>query len=410
MAVTKSFRQKISETEYGDPIAFGADAINVSTDDGGNAQEKFDDIYTELGREITEAEYNALSDEEKNTGTYYITDMDATEASSSDIIYDNSNSTLTSTNVQAAIDEVDNKIEGLDAADVGAATPEYVDEQIALVTSTGIPKLMVYPLSAIAETEGQTVFTIDLSTFDATTDTVFVQSGRTMLAPEQDFNIVDNTVVLVEGVPAGRTITIYVFKNVPMGEDGSVSGAVIADGTIPASALAEQYLPLTGGTLSGSLKINRNISGAYTELFKNEVAENDYGTYLSDFDKNGNRIGLVIQAKNFVNHDSRYGLVFFDHNNKGYSIFGEHNKPTGTYTGNGSAEQRTINTGGIGRVVAIYSGARMAIATGGGTILADSSGITYINDCTIGSDGNINMASSHSAINQSGQGYYYEVL
>ena len=122
--------------------------------------------------------------------------------------------------------------------DSSIATAEFVQQQLASITETGIPKLNVYPLSVVSSTEGQTVFNIDLDTFDKNTDTVLVQSERTMLFPTLDFSIVNNTVVLNEGVPAGRTIGIYVFKNVPIGEEGSVSGIVLAPNSIPLNRFA----------------------------------------------------------------------------------------------------------------------------------------------------------------------------
>lgn len=56
--------------------------------------------------EVTEEEYNALSDEEKNNGKiYFITDANM-GGTASEVSYDNSNSGLTAPNVQRAIDEV----------------------------------------------------------------------------------------------------------------------------------------------------------------------------------------------------------------------------------------------------------------------------------------------------------------
>lgn len=52
-------------------LSFFTKASDVEFDDGMNAEEKIQDIE---GIEITQAEYDALSDEEKNTGIYWITD------------------------------------------------------------------------------------------------------------------------------------------------------------------------------------------------------------------------------------------------------------------------------------------------------------------------------------------------
>ena len=128
---------------------------------------------------------------------------------------------------------------GMTAAQIGAATPDYVDEQIAAVSSTGIPKLQVYPLPLITATEGQTEFFIDLSTYSPSTDTVLVQKGNLWLNPNGDYMIIGQHVVLTEAVKEGTTVGIWVFKNVPIGEEGSTSGIVIAPGTMPIDRLAE---------------------------------------------------------------------------------------------------------------------------------------------------------------------------
>ena len=128
-----------------------------------------------------------------------------------------------------------------------AASVDYVDNQIASVMSTGIPKLQVYALPLIEGTEGQTEFIIDLATFDINTDTVLVQKGMLLLNPDGDYTVVDNKVVLGEGTAAGQTIGIWVFKNVPAGEEGTVSGVVIRPGTITADKLADDVKDSLGG-------------------------------------------------------------------------------------------------------------------------------------------------------------------
>lgn len=56
---------------------------------------------------LTQAEYNALSTAQKNNGNFYfITDADPSYFSAENIDYDNTDSGLTATNVQDAIDEV----------------------------------------------------------------------------------------------------------------------------------------------------------------------------------------------------------------------------------------------------------------------------------------------------------------
>lgn len=60
---------------------------------------------------LTQAEYNSLSTAQKNNGNFYfITDADPSYFSAENIDYDNTDSGLTATNVQDAIDDVNSII------------------------------------------------------------------------------------------------------------------------------------------------------------------------------------------------------------------------------------------------------------------------------------------------------------
>lgn len=98
--------------------------------------------------------------------------------------------------------------------------------------------LVVYSISHVAETDGQRQFAINLSTFNPLTDNVFVVSGRTFLSKTLDFVVQSHSIVLNEGVPQGRTIDIYVFKNVEnLDEEKTIDGLQIAVGSIPLDRL-----------------------------------------------------------------------------------------------------------------------------------------------------------------------------
>ena len=72
------------------------------------------------GVEITQAEYDALSDAEKNNGmAYYITDADETPVSASGVTYND-------TNVEAALDNVTDEISSLKSSD-GVVTSSNAD-------------------------------------------------------------------------------------------------------------------------------------------------------------------------------------------------------------------------------------------------------------------------------------------
>lgn len=134
------------------------------------------------------------------------------------------------------------------ASDIeGAVTADYVDQQIALVTGTGIPKLQVYAQDLIIGTEGQTEFPITLNTFDPATDTVMVQTGMLLLNPNGDYVVEGNKVILNEAVSEGQTVGIWVWKHVPTGEEGSVSGSVIGPNSMPVDRLTGKVSVQNGG-------------------------------------------------------------------------------------------------------------------------------------------------------------------
>lgn len=110
--------------------------------------------------------------------------------------------------------------------------------------------LVRYDISHVATEDGQTEFPIDLTSFDFLTDSVLVQSGRTLLSPTIDYSVLEHSVILNEGVPVGRTVDIYVYKNVVnLDEEQTISGLQIGVGTIPLDRLEELPIPISkGGT------------------------------------------------------------------------------------------------------------------------------------------------------------------
>ena len=67
-----------------------------------------------IGVEKTQAEYDALSQEEKNNGVYWITDSDVTPTAinASNVSYNNAQSGLEASNVQGAIDKLNDNLTG----------------------------------------------------------------------------------------------------------------------------------------------------------------------------------------------------------------------------------------------------------------------------------------------------------
>ena len=293
----------------------------------------------------------------------------------------------------------------------------YTDTQISLVTETGIPKLMVYPLSVVASTENQTTFEIALDSFDANTDTVLVQSGRTMLFPNQDFTVNGKNVVLNEGVPSGRTIGIYVFKNVPIGDEGSVSGTVISAGSIPWDRMEEN------GTVQGYLNIEKesnpflNLCNGNTGRIAYIESRDDTDALFVNYKDPSNKTCLYIPMETSDITNAVMYARTVDGNATKYKIYGEHNKPYGFYNGNGDATSRTINIGGF-----LHNGTMLAICSpsaGRSGIISSLGGIFWkhtgevvslpMSECNY-THGVLTLVTASDFVNYNGIAYYYNVL
>lgn len=111
---------------------------------------------------------------------------------------------------------------------------DYTDSQIALVTETGIPKLNIYEYKFHNVAIGTTEIQIPLESFDKATDTVKLYINA--IPRDSDFftiSNVDNKIILNQGLQQVSKITLEVWKNVPIGQEGSVSGIVIAPDSMP---------------------------------------------------------------------------------------------------------------------------------------------------------------------------------
>lgn len=177
------------------------------------------------------------------------------------------------------------------------------------------------------------------------------------------------------------------------------------------------FLPLDGSvTMSGAElwlndKAGRILSN--TDLFRVDVfnTENDLS--------NRRAIWLGSSATSNGAPSVASAVRLFDVVNgtqKTYNIFGEHNKPSGSYTGNSSSATRTINIGGIGNILFITSpyGFGFVTADGGFFIQATYDTTSYVVSYSSSYikfvDGVLTIASSSSYINNSSYEYTYRVL
>ena len=97
---------------------------------------------------------------------------------------------------------------------------------------------------------------------------------------------------------------------------------------------------------------------------------------------------------------------------KTYRVYGEYNKPVGSYTGNGSATTRVIDTGGSGNAIVIWNGATVTfVALGGAIYKSNSSAPASLNyDKVQFVEGVLTLNTNASNLNASGTVYQYQVL
>lgn len=96
------------------------------------------------------------------------------------------------------------------------------------------------------------------------------------------------------------------------------------------------------------------------------------------------------------------------------TIFGEHNKPTGSYTGNGSATTRTIDVGGVGGWLGVCSGSYIiGIITQNGAMFFNTTNSTVkcfpVAQAKYMS-GVLTISSTDDFLNKNGSAYHYQVL
>lgn len=167
-----------------------------------------------------------------------------------------------------------------------------------------------------------------------------------------------------------------------------ISGDFKSDGSVP----------MSGSTLE--------MANKYTAIYNNEnmirfITRNVAGvdtTRRQLYLWNSNHIASVANAIQFM--DTVNGTQ------KTYNIYGEHNKPSGSYTGNGSATSRTIDLGGIGKFVFVYNNdlGSLVLITQICAVIFSSSGMSRLPYSEAHTENNkIILATTNSVLNSNGK-------
>ena len=208
--------------------------------------------------------------------------------------------------------------------------------------------------------------------------------------------------------------------------------------------IPENVSPLTseGGTVDGDLVFGSSFSGSRKIEAKPvdaniDVMSEEKGLYDLFFVKNiltGNRPSGDGFIQNFK-WDSKVGYaaqLFIPNShiatpnncvqyrcaNKGVwedqwiSLLDDRNKPSGTYTGNGSTTARAINIGGVGNEVVIYSDQGIVFVTslGAYAIGMTKEIVTFAATIANYSNGYLSVATNSKYLNESQRSYKYKVL
>ena len=131
------------------------------------------------------------------------------------------------------------------------------------------------------------------------------------------------------------------------------------------SSHTHNYLPLSGGTVTGNVVIQKASSPVITlkmsdtsretRLYKNASSSADYGTCLSDYAENGTRNSLIIRREGDLENTLSISVANSDGtSNTQYFIYGEHHKPTpseiGAFSSSGGTISGDTNITGVLRI------------------------------------------------------------
>lgn len=195
--------------------------------------------------------------------------------------------------------------------------------------------------------------------------------------------------------------------------------------TLIAAITAEDVgaLSNTGGTITGNLHVSLP---SYPVVYLHDTTNNSQGSLSSN--NHHTDIGIVNVINDALNQRT---LQLFDNTRRenkadalcfvdvvdgvdaSYTLYGEHNKPSGSYTGNGDATIRGIPVPGLGMAVVVFSYTQDSIVllTQGGGIIKQGTVVTAISRDTGSYNGaEVVFATTNAALNANGVTYNYQVL
>lgn len=355
--------------------------------DGENVQDVLDDVSSKIGRTLTKAEYDALSQYEKENGTYFIKDVNVMLGASG-VEYDNKHSKLDAETVQEAIDKVaetvesvveeagkseindngvstdktwssskiqktiesivvsgggegtgsalttayDNSTSGLNAGSVQGAIDELdtnVDELEAYVNGLTAEKISALPIIDAQSSD----YDMDAILSGSTHNALYITNKDTLGTPYQK-GISDYAAALILSHANGPNFGIqiaYMTGSIPLIR--TKKNGVIEDWTTG-------FLPLTGGVVTGDFTVSKSTNAAvYVENTGNKrvaylQASNNNNMAITNIKEDfTDKTELIITDESADLVDSILYNRKVNGESKIYRVYGEHNKPSASDVG-----------------------------------------------------------------------------
>lgn len=187
-------------------------------------------------------------------------------------------------------------------------------------------------------------------------------------------------------------------------------------------SVTEDYLPLSGGTVNGNVWLLKDSMPTLTlktnygesRIFRNASDTVDDGLHIVDYG-----VDLTYTSYNTLQISGKTDVEplilkkVVDGVGTLYPVYGKHNRPFGTYTGDGSQLVRTIEVGGNGNAIIIFGETvKFAIVTEFGSYYVSNNGTAGVQDTTGASfgSGSVSFGGSNNVFNSNGTEYKYIVL
>lgn len=186
---------------------------------------------------------------------------------------------------------------------------------------------------------------------------------------------------------------------------GGASMALSAEMGKKLKSEQNNLLPLDGSkAMTGALTVNNGYGRAIATTnhmgISHRPTPSDAGNYTCVGVYGASELSNAVQLLRTIDGKTNY-----------YPILHTGNKPSGSYTGNGSSTYRSVPLGGIGRLCLITRGGNhWALVSARGAIISDGSNVTATHNVIFDGVNNLQLNTSHAALNENGVNYTYQVL